>query len=187
MIKGSAFNESPQFMRGTHKASNSCRMLVSSGYCCLLAVIPKSCLAKPEKDRIARLPVVSRPLLMAWLYTFCGVFLELPEDVYGNPASLFVARFTGLAGELPVRVTGHGDGTLAVTTTAGRLPALPAAAQWAMRGSAPRSGDEAAGIRLAPGGLPRVSGRSGRRPERQPSRSAALFARNVGRAARAGA
>jgi len=38
-----------------------------------------------------------------------------------------------------------------------------------------------------PGGLPRVSGRSGRRPERQPSRSAALFARNVGRAARAGA
>jgi iron(III) transport system permease protein len=24
------------------------------------------------------LPVVSRPLLMAWLYTFCGVFLELP-------------------------------------------------------------------------------------------------------------
>jgi iron(III) transport system permease protein len=24
------------------------------------------------------LPVISRPLLMAWLYTFCGVFLELP-------------------------------------------------------------------------------------------------------------
>ena len=24
------------------------------------------------------LPVVSRPLMMAWLYTFCGVFLELP-------------------------------------------------------------------------------------------------------------
>ncbi|HTU76337.1 MAG TPA: ABC transporter permease subunit [Trebonia sp.] len=24
------------------------------------------------------LPVVSRPILMAWLYTFCGVFLELP-------------------------------------------------------------------------------------------------------------
>jgi iron(III) transport system permease protein len=24
------------------------------------------------------LPVVSRPLVMAWLYTFCGVFLELP-------------------------------------------------------------------------------------------------------------
>ena len=26
----------------------------------------------------AVLPVVSRPLVMAWLYTFCGVFLELP-------------------------------------------------------------------------------------------------------------
>ena len=26
----------------------------------------------------AVLPVVSRPILMAWLYTFCGVFLELP-------------------------------------------------------------------------------------------------------------
>ena len=24
------------------------------------------------------LPVVSRPLVMAWLLTFCGVFLELP-------------------------------------------------------------------------------------------------------------
>jgi iron(III) transport system permease protein len=24
------------------------------------------------------LPVVSRPVVMAWLYTFCGVFLELP-------------------------------------------------------------------------------------------------------------
>jgi iron(III) transport system permease protein len=24
------------------------------------------------------LPVISRPLMMAWLYTFCGVFLELP-------------------------------------------------------------------------------------------------------------
>jgi iron(III) transport system permease protein len=24
------------------------------------------------------LPVLSRPIIMAWLYTFCGVFLELP-------------------------------------------------------------------------------------------------------------
>jgi iron(III) transport system permease protein len=24
------------------------------------------------------LPVLSRPIMMAWLYTFCGVFLELP-------------------------------------------------------------------------------------------------------------
>ena len=25
------------------------------------------------------LPIVSRPLTMAWLLTFCGVFLELPH------------------------------------------------------------------------------------------------------------
>jgi iron(III) transport system ATP-binding protein len=76
-----------------------------------------------------------------------------PEDIYSNPASLFVARFTGLAGELPVRVTGHGsDGTLAVTTAGGQLPALPAAAQWAARGSSPRSGDEAL-VAIRPTGI----------------------------------
>jgi iron(III) transport system ATP-binding protein len=52
------------------------------------------------------------------------------EDVYHHPATPFVARFTGLAGELPVRVTGHGaDGTLEVTAAgvadgSVRLPAL---------------------------------------------------------------
>ncbi|HEY6792432.1 MAG TPA: ABC transporter ATP-binding protein [Trebonia sp.] len=54
-----------------------------------------------------------------------------PEEVYNHPATLFVARFTGLAGELPVRVTGHGsDGTLEVTAAggaSGRLPAMPPA------------------------------------------------------------
>jgi iron(III) transport system ATP-binding protein len=33
-----------------------------------------------------------------------------PEEVYTRPASPFVARFTGLAGELPVRVTGQAPG-----------------------------------------------------------------------------
>ena len=33
-----------------------------------------------------------------------------PEEVYTRPASPFVARFTGLAGELPVRVTGRVPG-----------------------------------------------------------------------------
>jgi iron(III) transport system ATP-binding protein len=52
------------------------------------------------------------------------------EDVYHHPATPFVARFTGLAGELPVRVTGHGaDGALEVTAAgladaSARLPAL---------------------------------------------------------------
>jgi iron(III) transport system ATP-binding protein len=59
-----------------------------------------------------------------------------PEDVYHHPATPFVARFTGLAGELAVRVTGHdGDGLLKLTAAGGaagadgtRLPSLRPAA-----------------------------------------------------------
>jgi iron(III) transport system ATP-binding protein len=67
-----------------------------------------------------------------------------PEDVYHHPATPFVARFTGLAGELPVRVTGHGaDGTLELTAAgvadgSVRLPALR---------PAPGAGDPASGLR----------------------------------------
>ena len=66
-----------------------------------------------------------------------------PEDVYSHPATPFVARFTGLAGELPVRVAGHGpDGTVEITAPGMdgvRLPALvPAAGSAALR-----SGDDA--------------------------------------------
>jgi len=32
-----------------------------------------------------------------------------PEDIYGDPATRFVARFTGLAGEFPARVLGPSD------------------------------------------------------------------------------
>ncbi|MGH3298211.1 MAG: ABC transporter ATP-binding protein [Trebonia sp.] len=70
------------------------------------------------------------------------------EDVYHHPATPFVARFTGLAGELPVRVAGHGsDGALEITAAGGagggvRLPALrPAMADRA--GSGLRPGDDA--------------------------------------------
>ena len=71
-----------------------------------------------------------------------------PEDVYHHPATPFVARFTGLAGELPVRVAGYGDdGALALTANgvedgSVRLPALrPATADGA--GSAMKPGDDA--------------------------------------------
>jgi iron(III) transport system ATP-binding protein len=54
-----------------------------------------------------------------------------PEDVYNHPATPFVARFTGLAGELRVRVAAHGgDGALEIVAAdgvAGRLPALRSA------------------------------------------------------------
>jgi hypothetical protein len=50
-----------------------------------------------------------------------------PEDVYNHPASPFVARFTGLAGELRVRVAAHGsDGTLEITAADGAAGTFPA-------------------------------------------------------------
>ena len=71
-----------------------------------------------------------------------GVLVQAgtPEDVYNHPATPFVARFTGLAGELRVRVAAHGgDGTLEVIAAdgaAGRLPALRPAGTGAVPGGA---------------------------------------------------
>jgi len=76
------------------------------------------------------------------------------EDVYHHPATPFVARFTGLAGELPVRVTARaGDGALEVTAAGAadggvRLPALRPAATTPVAGSGvpaagPQPGDDA--------------------------------------------
>ena len=59
-----------------------------------------------------------------------GVLVQsgTPEEVYNHPATPFVARFTGLSGELRVRVTAQaGDGTLeiaAASGAAGRLPVM---------------------------------------------------------------
>jgi iron(III) transport system ATP-binding protein len=72
-----------------------------------------------------------------------------PEDVYHHPATPFVARFTGLAGELSVRVTGHGgDGTLELTAAgvadgSVRLPALRPAPGADGPASGLRPGDDA--------------------------------------------
>ena len=72
-----------------------------------------------------------------------GVLVQAgtPENVYNHPATPFVARFTGLAGELRVRVAAHGDdGTLEITAAngaAGRLPVMRPA------GGALRPGDGA--------------------------------------------
>ena len=84
-----------------------------------------------------------------------------PEDVYHHPATPFVARFTGLAGELPVRVTGHGsDGTLEVTAAgvarvadgSARLPALrPAGTVVPAARPAPGTDGQASGSALRPG------------------------------------
>jgi iron(III) transport system ATP-binding protein len=57
-----------------------------------------------------------------------GVLVQAgtPEDVYNHPATPFVARFTGLAGELRVRVAGHGgDGALEITAADGAVGRLP--------------------------------------------------------------
>ena len=84
-----------------------------------------------------------------------------PEDVYHHPATPFVARFTGLAGELPVRVTGHGsNGTLEVTAAgvarvadgSARLPALrPAGTVVPAARPAPGTDGQASGSALRPG------------------------------------
>ncbi|HEX6448414.1 MAG TPA: ABC transporter ATP-binding protein [Trebonia sp.] len=52
-----------------------------------------------------------------------------PEDIYHHPATPFVARFTGLSGELRVRVAAQtGDGAVTVTAEGGAFPALRPAA-----------------------------------------------------------
>jgi iron(III) transport system ATP-binding protein len=58
-----------------------------------------------------------------------GVLVQYgtPEDIYNSPATPFVARFTGLAGELRVKVAAHGaNGTLEITPVGGALGKLPA-------------------------------------------------------------
>jgi iron(III) transport system ATP-binding protein len=60
-----------------------------------------------------------------------GVLVQYgtPEDIYNHPATPFVARFTGLAGELLVKVVGRAaDGTVTITAAgAAALPRLRAA------------------------------------------------------------
>jgi ABC-type Fe3+/spermidine/putrescine transport system ATPase subunit len=89
-----------------------------------------------------------------------GVLVQsgTPEEVYNHPATPFVARFTGLSGELRVRVTAHaGDGTLeiaAASGAAGRLPVMrPADVGAAAAGPGLRSSASAEGGRptLRPG------------------------------------
>jgi ABC-type Fe3+/spermidine/putrescine transport system ATPase subunit len=77
-----------------------------------------------------------------------GVLVQAgtPEDVYNHPATPFVARFTGLAGELRVRVAGHGgDGALEITAADGAVGRLPV-----MRPAGPAAG--LAGLAGAPPG-----------------------------------
>jgi iron(III) transport system ATP-binding protein len=79
-----------------------------------------------------------------------GVLVQYgsPEDVYNQPATPFVARFTGLAGELRVKVTGPAaDGALEIAPLSGD-GTLPALRQAGLGSSAPvgaalGAGDEA--------------------------------------------
>jgi iron(III) transport system ATP-binding protein len=80
-----------------------------------------------------------------------GVLVQYgsPEDVYNHPATPFVARFTGLAGELPVKVTGRAaDGSLEVAPVSGEgtLPALRQAGVAALG-----SGGAGGAVALGPG------------------------------------
>jgi iron(III) transport system ATP-binding protein len=78
-----------------------------------------------------------------------GVLVQAgtPEEVYNHPATPFVARFTGLAGELRVRMAAHGgDGALEIVAAdgaAGRLPALRPVGAAPADSESLRPGDEA--------------------------------------------
>ena len=78
-----------------------------------------------------------------------------PEDIYQHPATPFVARFTGLAGELPVRVTAHGmNGTLEITAAgvdSVRLPALRWTAPGGLAATPAPGAAEEAGTSVSPG------------------------------------
>ena len=94
-----------------------------------------------------------------------GVLVQYatPEEIYNQPATPFVARFTGLAGELRVKVSAHGaNGTLEITPVggaSGTLPALRPAAGAAEAAGAPDAGgvsdvpgaDETTRVTLSPG------------------------------------
>ncbi len=78
-----------------------------------------------------------------------GVLVQsgTPEDIYNHPATPFVARFTGLAGELRVKVAARAaDGTLEITATGVvTLPRLRPAGLTGLTGSPANSGSAAAG------------------------------------------
>ncbi|HVT69590.1 MAG TPA: ABC transporter ATP-binding protein, partial [Trebonia sp.] len=81
-----------------------------------------------------------------------------PEEIYQHPATPFVARFTGLAGELAVTVAGHGgDGSLQLampgTGDGVRLPALRPAGPGSLRpGEAALLAIRPAGVSVLPPG-----------------------------------
>jgi iron(III) transport system ATP-binding protein len=101
-----------------------------------------------------------------------GVLVQsgAPEEVYNHPATPFVARFTGLSGELRVRVTAPGgDGTLEIAAAngaAGRLPVMR-----------PAGGSGASAARLGLG-LPAPGGDA--RPGLRPGDEALLAIRPTG-------
>jgi iron(III) transport system ATP-binding protein len=87
-----------------------------------------------------------------------------PEEIYTRPATPFVARFTGLAGELPVRVREHNpDGTILVE------PMLAGAAPFLARPPlAPLQAGQDALMMIRPTGVMLYANGSGRPGASQP-------------------
>ncbi|MHB1928224.1 MAG: ABC transporter ATP-binding protein [Acidimicrobiales bacterium] len=83
------------------------------------------------------------------------VQLGAPEEIYLRPATPFVARFTGLAGEIAVHVAGAASGEALVPVE----PLCGGATLFATAMSAPRPGNATVlvrpvGVQLLPGGHP---------------------------------
>jgi len=106
-----------------------------------------------------------------------GVLVQAgtPEDVYNHPATPFVARFTGLAGELRVRVTSSaGDGALEIAAANGAVGRLPV-----MRPTGGATGTGGGATGAGDGGESGESGGGGRRTLR-PGDEALLAIRPTG-------
>jgi iron(III) transport system ATP-binding protein len=88
-----------------------------------------------------------------------GVLVQAgtPEDIYNHPSTPFVARFTGLAGELRVRAVAHGgDGTLEIVAAdgaVGRLPVMRPAGRALRPGDAALRPGDAALLAIRPTGV----------------------------------
>jgi ABC-type Fe3+/spermidine/putrescine transport system ATPase subunit len=76
-----------------------------------------------------------------------------PEELYVRPATAFVARFTGLAGEVPCRVHGRaGDERVTIEVDGHRIPGREASGFAVAAGSSARVLVRAGAVRLGPSG-----------------------------------
>jgi iron(III) transport system ATP-binding protein len=76
--------------------------------------------------------------------------LKREEEIYFHPSTPFVARFTGLAGEIPVLVTGQGTGAGVIEVVPGGVRSTHA---FAAREAKPGAGGRSGRVMIRPGAV----------------------------------